>query len=702
MIRTCVPSWARTPLWLSKGDRGEYLLALDDGLTEENVNQDYCFDYISDDKVEDFVQEFPLDDVNLYLYMTGRRSPDYLKEQANFEADGLVGGADWDHLSGLHGTSATGYLAQVEETRIPDKLRKTLYHGIRAAHNDLDQAIEVAFRSVDRAPQFWEIYSGNGGLAAAMRELGFETREFTLPEWDFEKAKDRAKFLELLEAERPEICWFAPPCTKWSPLQGLNARTPERSQLLEAERDYHHATHLRFTSRGPNHVHHYGGISVVEHPKESRAWRTSAFHKLKGTAVDVDQCAMGATLPDDNGYEVAVRKRTRLLATKESLTDYFKDYQCTQDHDHLAIMGTSPYLGSRAAAMATYQPTMCSILAKLLLEQYLLDHQNIAEAVFPAADGDPHALPSMQELFGENDEEDTSPKNATLAPSPATAAESFTEPSSSSTTNEPQPATGILKKLETVRPGDATRLVARLHRNMGHPTKKDLHAILSSKGASQTVLDMVMAYSCPTCHKLAPPAQSARSALRTSYKFNERLLSDTIWLQVTGRPTPVVTMLDAASKFLAARVVKKETSGDFLQALQRGWIRTFGPPQAIHVDSHRAWGSEEVRDFATEHDIQLVISPGEAHNRLASLERRHHVLRKSVEAYMTDKADDSMDCLQEALCFVVPQINASLSVGGFSPTQWVLGYQPHLEDRPSYNYLSRLHLLLSKYNYSYN
>ena len=271
----------------------------------------------------------------------------------------------------------------------------------------------------------------------------------------------------------------------------------------------------------------------------------------------------------------------------------------------------------------------------------------------------------MQELFGENDDEDTSPKNATLAPSSATAAESFTEPSSSSTTNEPQPATGILKKLETVRPGDATRLVARLRRNMGHPTKKDLHTILSSKGASQTVLDMVMGYSCPTCHKLAPPAPSAKSALRTTYKFNERLLSDTIWLQVKGRPTPVVTMLDAASKFLAARVVKKETSGDFLQALQRGWIRTFGPPQAIHVDSHRAWGSEEVRDFATEHDIQLVISPGEAHNRLASLERRHHVLRKSVEAYMTDKADDSMDCLQEALCFVVPQINASLSIKNF-------------------------------------
>ena len=102
-----------------KSDRGEYLVGLDDGLTEETVSQDYCFDYITDNKVEDFVQEFPLDDVNLYLHMTGRRSPDYLKEQANFGSEGLVVESDWANISGLPTTSTTGRLAQVQETHIP-------------------------------------------------------------------------------------------------------------------------------------------------------------------------------------------------------------------------------------------------------------------------------------------------------------------------------------------------------------------------------------------------------------------------------------------------------------------------------------------------------------------------------------------------------------------------------------------------------
>ena len=137
-------------------------------------------------------------------------------------------------------------------------------------------------------------------------------------------------------------------------------------------------------------------------------------------------------------------------------------------------------------------------------------------------------------------------------------------------------------------------------------------------------------------------------------------------------------MMDAATRFLAARYVNKETTSEFLVALQRGWIRTFGPPTSLFVDSHRAWGSDEMMHFTTEHGIELVISPGEAHERLAQLERRHQVLRRAVELYLEDNppTGSGIEALIEALTFVVPQLNQSLSVGGFSPTQWVLGYQP--------------------------
>ena len=137
------------PTTALKGDRGEYLIALDDGLASETVDQDYSFDYITDDEVEDYVQEYPLDDIHLYLHMTGRRSPDYVKEQTNYGSEDVVVDGEWNPC--LDGSPSTTRLAHVEESAIPDKLWKTLYHGIRVAHNDLNQAMDVAFRSVREA-----------------------------------------------------------------------------------------------------------------------------------------------------------------------------------------------------------------------------------------------------------------------------------------------------------------------------------------------------------------------------------------------------------------------------------------------------------------------------------------------------------------------------------------------------------------------
>ena len=236
-------------------------------------------------------------------------------------------------------------------------------------------------------------------------------------------------------------------------------------------------------------------------------------------------------------------------------------------------------------------------------------------------------------------------------------------------------------------------MVARLHRNLNHPTNVDLKKILTEKNASQAVVNAVDRHHCPTCARLAPPPQSTKSTLRTSLRFNDRLLADTIWLQVAGRPVPVVTMLDAATKYMAARVIRRETTTEFIRSVQRGWIKIFGTPFSIHVDSHRAWGSEEFREFVTDNDISLTITPGEAHNRLAQLERRHHVLRQAVEHYMTEKGSDTLEALAEALIYVIPRMNATVGIGGFSPTQWVLGYQPRLpgsllEEGLNYSHLS--------------
>lgn len=54
------------------------------------------------------------------------------------------------------------------------------------------------------------------------------------------------------------------------------------------------------------------------------------------------------------------------------------------------------------------------------------------------------------------------------------------------------------------------------------------------------------------------------------------------------------------------------------------------------------------------------------------------VLRKSIEIYMDDQKVDGPDGIKQALTYVLPQINATPSVIGFLPTQWLLGRQVQL------------------------
>ena len=86
--------------------------------------------------------------------------------------------------------------------------------------------------------------------------------------------------------------------------------------------------------------------------------------------------------------------------------------------------------------------------------------------------------------------------------------------------------------------------------------------------------------------------------------------------------------------------------------------------KTLQVDEHRAWSSDALREWATEQGIQLVISPGQSHTRLAILERRHQVTRRAISIFLEANpgvADDK-DGLIIALSYIVPQLNRTPNV----------------------------------------
>ena len=251
------------------------------------------------------------------------------------------------------------------------------------------------------------------------------------------------------------------------------------------------------------------------------------------------------------------------------------------------------------------------------------------------------------------------------------------------------PLTGVLQRLQETRRLYVERTTQRLHRNLGHPTNKELHRLLQDHGASQELLQAAEHLSCELCNLHRPPAQVPKSNIKHDVEFNKRLIVDTVWIHLLDRqnpqiraiPKPVLSMVDAGTKLMGGRLLYREQSYDMLRAIERVWIANFGPRAILQVDDHRGWSSEEVRSWASDNGILLEIAPGQTHTRLSLIERRHQVLRRAIEIFAEESSlaeHSGSEKIIHALCYVIPEINARPNIGGYSPIQLTLGYQPRV------------------------
>lgn len=134
-----------------------------------------------------------------------------------------------------------------------------------------------------------------------------------------------------------------------------------------------------------------------------------------------------------------------------------------------------------------------------------------------------------------------------------------------------------------------------------------------------------------------------------------------------------MTMMDQATRYCALRAMKSEKAIDLVKGIERGWIKHFSTPRYLRIDEGKGWASMRLRDWRSEHNIILEIAPAEAHNWIGSIERKHQVIRRSLELYMEDRGRRDKQTLIEAAIYCPGQINALSYIRGFTPAQWVLG-----------------------------
>ena len=498
---------------------------------------------------------------------------------------------------------------------------QTFDQKLQELNNDYHSYITAELHSTGKV--IWEVYCGRARTSSLADCMGAHIETFSYESgWNFDLKSHRDEFLRRLDAEVPDELFMAPTCGPWSPMQNLAARTPEQQDRLQELREWHHEIHLKFVRTAYLRQVRNGAHAHIEQPAHAISWKTSSLKSLPGFHAVFDQCQYGCQCLDVDGVWRPTKKPTAIQTTKKYLYDQF-NRRCPGDHQHCPLEGSAPGLGRRTQFMEDYQPGLSAVIAAALV----FDETPLVADYVGAVNEDRVAM------------------------------------------------TGIIQLLTTNKP-EAVRTVQRLHRNLGHPDPAELAELLESRGASSVVVETAKNYHCAACQRYKKPNSASPAQLPAAETFNHIIQSDVLWLKLGEKKVPILSMVDTATKYQAGAVIYGEKTSDFLHALERCWIRHFGCPKVLVTDEGRGWASDEMMSWASSHNIQHMISPGEAHTRLSLVERRHQVLRKSLEVYMDDLKLSSINGLREALAYTLPQINSNPSVAGYSPSQWVIGYQP--------------------------
>ena len=504
-----------------------------------------------------------------------------------------------------------------EETKLPKRhFLRTCEVCLEAEENKIHSYItEALHQPQDRPRVLWEIYCGRSRTSAIAEELGMTVETFGYHNgWDFDLQEHRDLLLKRQQEEMPDEVLLAPTCGPWSQMQNLAARSTQQKAELYDLRHWHHRTHLQFTKKvymnqilGGRHAH-------LEQPEHALSWKTSALHDLPGLWTPFDQCAFGCCCLDNDNCWRLVKKPTALMTTKMAVHTTLTR-RCTGDHDHCHLEGSAPGIGRRTKYLEEYQPGLAMSLATAIAVPEVIHHWESAMAV-----------------------------------------------------PEVKAVTGHLVKLQAEGHGEALRTVQKLHRNLGHPSPQSLVEMLQSRGASEAVVEAARNYQCVSCLMYKKPNQTSPSKVTRAKEFGEIVQADVMWVKIDDKKFPVMSFVDEATKYQTACLLRGETSADFIRSIEKGWVKHFGLPQSLHTDEGRGWTSQEMVDWTSNHNVNHTIAPGEAHTRLSLVERRHSVLRKAIEIFMADLKLSGHKGLRQALVYVVPQLNATPSVAGFSPT----------------------------------
>lgn len=230
-------------------------------------------------------------------------------------------------------------------------------------------------------------------------------------------------------------------------------------------------------------------------------------------------------------------------------------------------------------------------------------------------------------------------------------------------------------------PSEVRAAVARMHLNMGHPSRQELSRLLAYQGdVPDQVYEAVRKLRCATCQRLQPPQQPRPSTTPSFYagQFCDELQMDIFHCRtLSGESFKVLGIIDKATGFHQAIAPSEASSNHMFDCLEQIWFRPYGLPLKIVADpdtSFRGDFQERVQSLG----CILELCPPEAHHVIAMIERRNSILRLVLEKLIDQFAATTVEQCKFLLSSACHAMNSAIHTHGRSAYQAVFGRQPRL------------------------
>ena len=214
----------------------------------------------------------------------------------------------------------------------------------------------------------------------------------------------------------------------------------------------------------------------------------------------------------------------------------------------------------------------------------------------------------------------------------------------------------------------------KLHRQFSHCTAAQLKNVLKTAGIAKEEYDDIIdevSESCDTCLKYKKVKPRPVVGLPRGRYFNDMVAMD---LKKLHSDCTILHMIDMATRYSAAGIVKHKDKTTVVKAIFEKWISLFGTPNKFMADNGGEFSNEEYVDLCENVNIETQFSAAESPFQNGMVERHHTVLAQTVL-----KTKEDLNCCWEvALAWGLNAKNSLQMLGGFSSYQLAIGRNPPL------------------------